>query len=799
MINIRVTTAATLLLSAALLATGCSGAEDRLARYQERGQQFFAEGNFDKARVEFSNVLQIDPKNAQARFMAGRIAEKQGNPRDAVGHYQAAIDSDPNLAEARAALGRIFLFGGLPDRALELVETGLAVTPDNPQLLTVRGAAKGQLGDKTGALADAEAAFKAAPADEYVIALLASLYRQNGQLDRAIDVLHTGVAQLPLNVDLRVILADLEYQQKNLVAAEEQLRKTVELQPAVVANWQRLARFYLVTGNADAAEQAMRSGLKAMPDNLDAKLALVDFIGSQRGAADAEQQLLTFVKDDASNDELKLALGRFYERRGNVDRADATYKEIIAHAGVKPAGLTARNRIAAMLAQKNDAPGAEKLVAEVLKENPRDNDALILRANLALARNDADSAIADLRAVLRDQPAAVPVMRALAKAHLQKNEVALAEEALRSASEANPQDAATRLDLASLMIQTGRLDQAKPLLEKLVEEAPDNVQALEFLFRVQAAQKDLVAARGTAESLQRTHPDLALGFYLAGMVNEAERKLEAATAAYERALELQPDGGEPLAALVRLDLGRNQTAKAMARLDSVIKSHPENVVARNLKGELLVAQKKYDEAQVAFTDAIAKAPQWWIPYRGLALARLGAGDTAGATAALVDGVEKTKGAPSLATDLAALYERTGKAEQAIKVYEDLLSRNPASAPVANNLAMLLVSYRTDAASLDKAQQLADQLSTSTDASYVNTRGWVRYKRGEYQEALPLLQQAVDKAPDSPVMRYNLGMAQLKAGDVVAARGNLEAAVAANRPFAGIDEARKALEEAKRAG
>ena len=117
----------------------------------------------------------------------------------------------------------------------------------------------------------------------------------------------------------------------------------------------------------------------------------------------------------------------------------------------------------------------------------------------------------------------------------------------------------------------------------------------------------------------------------------------------------------------------------------------------------------------------------------------------------------------------------------------------------NNLAMLLVSYRTDQASLDRAQQLTARLAHVGEPAILNTRGWVKFKRGEYQESLPLLQEAVDKSPESPLMRYHLGMAQLRTGNRAAARQNLEAAVASGRSFHGVSEAQAALAEIKRAG
>lgn len=786
-------------MAAVLFSAGCGGAEDRKARYLNKGEKYFADRNYEKARVEFRNALQIDPNDANARYQVGRVSEKLNNPREAVGQYQAAVDADPKHMPARAALSRLFLLGGLPDKAMELVEPGLTQEPGNAQLLTVRGAAKAQLGDVPGAFEDAEAAIKLAPDDEYAIALLASLYRQNARSDKAIEVVRAGLEKLPQSADLHVVLADLELAQDHPREAEAELQKVIELQPDELSHRYRLARFYLMTKDVDAAERTLRETIDAAPQNAEAKVALANLLASHRSVDKAEAQLKEFAAKEEDGAAMQLALARFHEVHRKVDQAEGVYRKVIETAGTKPDGLTARNRLAALLVQKKDIDAATKLIDAVLKENPRDNDALILRGNLALAKGDAAGAIADLRAVLRDQPNAVPVMRALARAHLQNNEVAIAEETLRAAAQANPADHQVRLELAQLLMQSGRPEQARPVLEQLASEKPDDIAAQEALFRVQASARDLVAARATAASVTRVHPELPLGPYLEGLVNESEQKQEAAAAAYARALEIQPSAAEPLTALVRIDIARKQPTQALARLDKVIASQPENVIARNLKGELLTSMKQIDPAIAVFNEAIVKAPKWWMPYRGLALAQLSGKHTDAAIETLERGMKNTDGITALGTDLAALYERVGRPDDAIRTYETMVTREPDSVAALNNLAMLLVNYRSDQTSLDRAQQLTGKLAKVSAPTILNTRGWVKFKRGEYQESLPLLQEAVEKSPESPVMRYHLAMAQLRTGDKAAARENLEVALKSGNSFMGAKEAQSALEEIKRAG
>ena len=133
----------------------------------------------------------------------------------------------------------------------------------------------------------------------------------------------------------------------------------------------------------------------------------------------------------------------------------------------------------------------------------------------------------------------------------------------------------------------------------------------------------------------------------------------------------------------------------------------------------------------------------------------------------------------------------GKSE-AVATYEAMLKRDPEDIAAANNLALLLVTHRSDAASLARAGELTARFKDSTSPGLLDTYGWVAFKRGEATEAAAALERATTLAPDAPELRYHLGMAQLELGRRDEARKNLEAAVQAGRDFPGLAEAREAL-------
>jgi tetratricopeptide (TPR) repeat protein len=447
-----------------------------------------------------------------------------------------------------------------------------------------------------------------------------------------------------------------------------------------------------------------------------------------------------------------------------------------------------------LLAQRDDVPAALALIGEVLAKSPRDDDALLLRGDIALAKQDPRAAIADLRAVLRDQPNAVGVLRTLARAHLANGEPAVAEETMRRALDVNPKDPAVQLDFAELMIRLNKPDQAKPILAELVKQQPDNLAALDAQFRVAMMIQDLATARAAAEAVIAIRPKAAAGYYYEGMVAEASSRGEEALRLYAQAVDLEPNSLEPMQAQTRLLLALKRGDEAFKRADDLTQRYPHSALGPEAKGEMLLAKGRNAEAQAAFNEAITRMPKWWVPYRGLASVQLAEENPDGAIETLTRAKTLVQQPEKIEIQLAALLESRGMPEKAISEYDAILARDPLSELAVNNLAMALATYKKDKVSLDRARDLSSRFADSANPSFLDTYGWVLYKRGETSASVPVFERVVAKLPNEPVVRYHLGMAQYQLGSSSAARDNLTRAVNSGAKFAGLDEAKAMLDK-----
>jgi len=781
-------------LSAVLLLTACGGAESRKARHVKNGLEFLAADNFEKARLEFRNALQIAPNDSEARYENGVVDEKLGNPREAAQFYQGAIDSNADNVKARTALGRLYLFSGAPERALEIIKPSMTAHPDDPGLLTVRAAARIQMKDPEEALQDAEEAVRLAPNNEDAVAVLAGIYKSRNESEKSQALLEKSIKAIPNTVDLRLALAQLYSSQGQEAKVEALLIELTKVKPSEKSDRLRLAQYYTHLNRLDEAEHVLREAVKDLPKERSLKVALIDFLAVRRGRAAADKELAQLIAASPKDYDLKLAQAQFYEQGKEYQKSEAVYRQVIADADPSPPAIMARDRLAAQKLLTKDVAGAEKLLAEVLAQSPRDNDALVLRGNLELERKDPKAAIVDLRAVLRDQPNAIPVMRTLARAHLANGEPALAEETMRRAVDVNAKDLGARLDLAQLLTQMGKSAQAKPVIDDLVKQEPNNLAALDTQFRVAAANNDIADAQSAADAIVALQPNSGLGYYYQGAAAESAKRPEDALRLYALSLDKDPSASEPLQALALALVKLNRTPEALKRLEETSAKFPALPLADNIRGEILLDTQHTADAELAFKRAIERSPTWWVPYRDLARAQVMDKDQGAAITTLQSGIAKASDPESLQIDLARTFEVSGKPEEAIKLYEGTLHRDPHSDVAANNLSMLLVTIKTDRVSLDLAKDLSQRFSASPNPAFLDTYGWVLYKRGESAAAVSVLQSVVAKVPEAPVPLYHLGMALASAGQSDAARENLMHSLKSGKAFSGMDEAKATLDK-----
>jgi len=379
---------------------------------------------------------------------------------------------------------------------------------------------------------------------------------------------------------------------------------------------------------------------------------------------------------------------------------------------------------------------------------------------MAMAHNDPTNAIVGFRAALRDQPRSVVLQRSLARAYLAKGQAPLAEDTLRSGLDAVPDDASLKLDLAQVLIQTDRPSQAAALLEETLQDAPSDPGVRESLVRAYIANHDLPAARRAAEDLKALRPEAPAGYYLAGLIAHDEKRFDDSDKNLAHALELQPGSLDILTSLTRFSLERGRATVAIERLQRALEHDPNNVQILDLLGGTYLETNDLQHATEITTKATTVAPRSWVAHRDLAKVRLASNDASGAIEEYQAALKLAPTQPALVTEAAALYEKQGRIDAAIACYEALLKGDPDSQQLAaNNLAMLLVTYKSDRASLDRARGLTARFDLSNEASFLDTAGWVHFKRREYRDAVAVLERAADHSPDSKVIRSHLEQAR----------------------------------------
>ncbi len=150
------------------------------------GVEKLSPGAYQEAMAHFNRAIQIWPDYSEAYLNRAVAEHDQSQPAAALADLDRALDLDPGSTRAYNERGQIFLENGDTRKAIQEFSRSLQVTPTVDGHYR-RGAAYEKLGDHENAIADFDAAIRAASDAPYAYRARSAARRASGDREGADD------------------------------------------------------------------------------------------------------------------------------------------------------------------------------------------------------------------------------------------------------------------------------------------------------------------------------------------------------------------------------------------------------------------------------------------------------------------------------------------------------------------------------------------------------------------------------------------------------------------------------------
>jgi tetratricopeptide (TPR) repeat protein len=784
---------ASIILATALL-VGCSGKEEREAKYLQNAQEYFDQENIDKAKIEIKNVLQINPNNAKARYLLALMDEKEQNWKGMFSNLSVAIETDPKLMDARYKLGLLYVASGSMADAEKQVKAMQEAEPNNADTYALQAVIAQRQEKPEEAERLAKKALEVDPAN---IAAVGILTAQVGGKDaqQALDIVTEALKKDDKQITLKLLKLRLLEEQGKTEEVVGLFQEIIKDKPETINTYFQLSQYLVSKQRVDEAETILRKAVEVDPENAQPKLWLVGFYAQNKTPEEARALLEKFNKEDKENADIRNALASSYIRSKENTKAKELYKKVIDADPKSSAAIEARNKLIVIADQEKDRKTIDTLLKEVLEIEPENPDALLIRSSIYRMEGDLDAAIADLRVARKAKPDSVEILLALASAQEASGIKELALENYRAALALQPDNRNASVGAARLLWASGDTDKATTLLEPVLKSNPENIDAIDIMMSIYIKQEKWEEAMELVNPLLLRNESAPLGFLLKARVLAIQKKYKEAREALEQSLakRLSP---EALRDLVTLHVSQKKTDEAFKLLNDIIAKEPKLPYPRELLAGVYLATGKNSDAEPIYARLINDYPQEAGYYRKQVQTYLELKKSPQDVIALIDsGLPRVENKLELLGLKAEYYQMIDKPLEALAIYEEMLQKNPKSQLLQNNIVALILDYAPTKENLEKAQKLSANLVASQSPALLDTVGWLQYKLGNYPQALSLLQDARKKGSKGAVYDYHLGMAYYQTGSKDKAKELLEAALSNEKEkFVGKDEAKKILGE-----
>lgn len=435
-----------------------AGAEGELravaAMEPENSARALAVANFleirkgvDAARAELEDLISSREKNGPFRIALARLEYNAGDKNAAKDTLRSVIetasdDDDGQQNEARVALAGYLISENDAEGARKLVEDVLAEDSSNIDALTIRAALYFDAGDLNNALLDVRSGLAVAPDDPRLLLLSARTQLRTGNLGIAGENFSAALQASDYNPEIAIEYANFLKGQNRLDAVAEVLSEAVSRNPDNGQLLTELANVQLNTGDFVGANQTAEK-LKSVDENISRRVEAASLSGREQ--FDESIAILRELSEDPEQQSRTLAeMVQVYYRAGKIDEAYS-------------------------------------FLGDIISENPKNTQALLIRATLNENQQKLDAAEMDLRSAIASVPEASGPVVTLARFFARHGRIEDTVSTLQGALGTVENDAGVRLFLGNIFEAQGKRDEAVEEYRAVISKQPNSAVAVNNL------------------------------------------------------------------------------------------------------------------------------------------------------------------------------------------------------------------------------------------------------------------------------------------------------------------------------
>jgi tetratricopeptide (TPR) repeat protein len=485
------------------------------------------------------------------------------------------------------------------------------------------------------------------------------------------------------------------------------------------------------TGHMQKAEVALEKAVAAHPKYAPAQLMYGRVLSENDKTAKAQLHLRRAIALAPDNVEAYLVLCQLLVDVGAIDDAVSTMMKLADAVPGEPVGF---RRLGLLLAEREDRTRAARMLRLALERDPADAEAGLALARILEHGQKNLEALSVLDNVIRHHGEDREVLLAAGRLALGRGDKLTARTHFDHAL-MNGFDGETAVRISMIYLATGHRTESAAMLDDA-----------------------------------RTRLDDARIHFYAGLVHERSRNIKAALTAFESAgtsskgagLRFDADvhRGECLSLL-------GQHPKAIELLRHLTEERPDSVVPVSALSRAFERAGKLKEAETVLLPLLVQGAGAEV-YEAVSQFFLRHGRSGELVRLFSNAQNKDRKDNPLALALAVALERDGRWREAIDSVRNLTGHAESGSAAMNFIAYTLAEHNAD---LDEAERLANAalVRRPESAAFLDTLGWVQYRKKNYGKAIELLEKAVERAGDEVTLVEHLADVYAQSGNVTSAK------------------------------